>query len=571
MSTKFEAVSAEDDRPDSNGSTGSRLTPESDSEDNDALEGLEVEEGYELKELGKPSAQQASAGANEDEDSDDEAESSALAGRSRLRRDSVASFELYTPDEERKVRHKLDTRLVLFVALLYLFSFLDRSNIGNAKVAGLTDDLNMSDNQFEWLLTAFYITYILFEWMTLCFKIFPPHIYIATCVCAWGVLASLQSLTNTWTYMLILRILLGIGEAAFVGIPFYLSFFFRREELALRVGLFIAAAPLATTFASSLAWAIVRFGSHTGIAPWRLLFLLEGFPACIIAVWAWFWIPDSPSTARWLTTREKKIATLRMRKEATANTASEKPGAHSNIPRHKRKFEWTEVINTLRDPKAYLTAGMFFCCNVAFSSMPVFLPTIVNSMGFSRLASQGLAAPPFLFAFVVVLITAFVSDRLRSRSIPMILHALLALSGYLLATVAGILQSGPTIRYLATFPICAGFFSAVTIVITWTINNQASDEAKGTGMAVLNVIGQMGPLLGTRLYPDADKPYFVKGMSVCAGAMAVVLILATSLRFVLIRENRKRIGWIKEVAMEGESLVGGKEKGAGTEDFMFIT
>ena len=359
---------------------------------------------------------------------------------------------------------------------------------------------------------------------------------------------------------------LGIGEAAFVGIPFYLSFFFRREELALRVGLFIAAAPLATTFASSLAWVIVSFGGKTGIASWRLLFLIEGFPACLVAVWAWFWIPDAPGTARWLNARERKIATLRMRTEASAINPSEKGGVHaSNVPRHKRKFKWDEVFNTLKDPKVYLTAGMFFCCNVAFSSMPVFLPSIVNGMGYSKLASQGLSAPPFLFAFFIVIPTAFVSDRIKSRSIPMVFHGLLAMSGYLLATVGGIFHSGPILRYFATFPICAGFFSAVTIVITWTINNQASDEGKGTGMAILQIIGQMGPLVGTRLYPDHDAPYYVTGMAVCSVAMAFVAILALALRLVLRRENTRRRAKWKEA--EGEALVGGGQN----REFIYIT
>jgi MFS family permease len=574
---KYEPVKAEEERPP--GSAGSnesstRMTPESDSEDENDLDALEAEEGLELKELGKDGqrtrrqraeASETFAGAEEDDDSDYEADDGSLQNRRSTRRSSVASFELYTPDEERRVRRKLDIRLVLFVALLYLFSFLDRSNIGNAKIAGLTDDLRLDDNQYEWLLTTFYITYILFEWMTLCFKIFPPHIYISCCVCAWGVLASLQSLANSWAYLLVLRALLGIGEAAFVGIPIYLSFFFRREELAFRVGLFIAAAPLATTFASSLAWAIVRFGDKTGIASWRLLFLVEGFPACLVAVWAWLWLPDAPNTARWLNARERKIASLRMRGEAAANTASEKPSAVSNLPRHKRKFKWHEVIDTLKDPKSYLTAGMFFCCNVAFSSMPVFLPTIVNAMGFSRLQSQALSAPPFLFAFVVVLITAFISDRLKSRSIPMIFHALLAMSGYILATVAGIFHAGPTVRYLATFPICAGFFSAVTVVITWTINNQASDEGKGTGMAILQVIGQMGPLVGTRLYPDSQAPYFVTGMVVCALAMSIMFVLAVALRFVLMRENKRRRARWKE--SEGVGLVGSGRR----REFLYIT
>lgn len=570
---KYEPIKAEAEKP--HGDSGSaesssRLTPDSDSEDEQALEDLEDEDGLELKELGRhvrnrTRGEGAGVGADGEEESESDEEDNRLQGRKSRRRTSVASFELYTPDEEHRVRRKLDTRLVLFVALLYLISFLDRSNIGNAKVAGLTEDLRMSDDQFEWLLTAFYITYILFEWMTLCFKIFPPHIYIACCVCAWGVLASLQALAGSWTYMLVVRIFLGIGEAAFVGIPFYLSFFFRREELAMRVGLFIAAAPLATTFASTLAWVIVRFGERIAIAPWRLLFLIEGFPACLVAAWAWFWIPDSPGTARWLNPREKKIATLRMRKEAAANAGSEKGTVHSNVPRYKRKFKWDEVLNTLKDPKSYLTAGMFFCCNVAFSSMPVFLPSIVEGMGYGTLKSQGLSAPPFFFAFIVVLLTSFISDRLRSRSIPMMFHGLLAMSGYLVATVAGALQSGPTLRYLATFPICAGFFSAVTIVITWTINNQASDEGKGTGMAILQIIGQMGPLVGTRLYPDHDAPYYVMGMAVCSVAMAIVFALAFALRIVLRRENSRRM--ISRNRAEGKALVGDSR----TREFVYMT
>ena len=118
--------------------------------------------------------------------------------------------------------------------------------------------------------------------MTVCYQLFPPHIYISCCVCAWGVLASLQSIVSSFGGILVLRVFLGIGEAAFVGIPFYLSFFFRKDELAFRIGLFISAAPLATSFASSLAYAIVRFGDGTGIASWRLLFLVEGRRSRII-------------------------------------------------------------------------------------------------------------------------------------------------------------------------------------------------------------------------------------------------------------------------------------------------
>ncbi|KAI7162992.1 MFS general substrate transporter [Hortaea werneckii] len=569
-------VDQEEDRPESSGSSSAhvgsnRYTPEEGSDD-DELEDLEESEGYELKRLNKSGSKRKSTvedAVGDDDHDDDEDEVPAT----RRRTASVASFELYTPDEEHRVRRKLDTHLVLFVAMLYMMSFLDRSNIGNAKIAGLVEDLKLDDDQYEWLLTAFYIAYILFEWMTLCYKIFPPHIYISCCVMAWGVLASLQSITSSFGGLLVLRALLGIGEAAFVGIPFYLSFFFRKDELAFRIGLFISAAPLATSFASSLAWGIVSLGGKTGIASWRLLFLLEGFPACLVAVWAWWWLPDNPASARWLRDRDRKIAILRMRKEDEGVEPSEKASAaQANLPRHKQKFNWRLVLSTLKDPKAYLTAGMFFCCNVAFSSMPVFLPTIVSSMGFSQKASQGLSAPPFLFAFFVVLVTAFLSDRIKSRSIPMIFHATLAMLGYIVLAIAGAAHFGHTLRYLAVFPICAGFFSAVTIVITWTVNNQPSDEGKGTGMAMLNIIGQMGPLVGTRLYPDAEAPYYVKGMAVCAISMAMVGGLALALRLVLKAQNAKsRREWhVHETEAEGEALVGNNDRSAGG-PFIYLT
>lgn len=515
------------------------LTPEDGSDDDGmALGDLETGHGYEMDDLNKrggetrPAITSGGSGSDDEEHLDEEEKR--IMSR---RRGSVQSFELYTPDEERAVRRKLDRCLVLFVAFLYMLSFLDRSNIGNARVAGLIDDLHLSSSQFDWLLTGFYITYILFEWMAIVFKLVPAHVYLAIVVMAWGLLASLQALATSFSGLLILRALLGIGEAAFTGIPFYLSFFFRRDELAFRTGIFIAAAPLATTFASSLAWAIIQLGDKTGVASWRLLFLVEGFPSVLVAVWVWYWIPDSPNTARWLNTRERKIATLRLRAEKDSD--SRRSEKRSPIIPTKQHFNWRQVLKTLQQPTSYLTAGMFFSCNVAFSSMPVFLPTIISNMGHSASAAQALSAPPFLFAFFVVLLTAWASDEYKSRSMPMMAMALLAATGYLVLALAGALQLGNTLRYLAVFPICAGFFACVTLVISWTVNNQQSDEGKGAGVALLQTIGQLGPLVGTRLYPESDAPFYVVGMAVCAGFMALVAVLAFALRVVLGRANAR--------------------------------
>ncbi|RYN50776.1 hypothetical protein AA0114_g5815 [Alternaria tenuissima] len=451
--------------------------------------------------------------------------------------DSVQSYELYTPDEDRRVLKKLDRRLVAFMALLYMLSFLDRSNIGNARIAGLADDLKLSSTQYEWLLWAFYITYILFEWMTLMYRIVPPHIYISLCILSWGVVASLQAVATSFSFLLVLRALLGISEAAFgPGVPFYLSFFFRRSELAFRTGLFISASPLSASFAGALAYLITKVGENGPLSPWRLLFLLEGFPSVLIAVWAWDFVPDGPGSAKWLSPRQREIAVMRLRSEKESEDQDEEKYQSGR----RGRVNFHGVLQILKDPKSYLTALMFFSCNVAFSSMPVFLPTVIRDMGWESITAQGLSAPPYLFAFVVVLTTAYYSDRMQSRSTFIMLHSLLATLGYGTIAISGYLQSDKTmVRYIALYPAAAGFFSAITIIITWTLNNQESDSKKGTGMALLNIIGQMGPLVGTSIFPDEDGPYYVKGMSICAGFMLFVGFLAAILRWVLVRENRR--------------------------------
>jgi MFS family permease len=173
--------------------------------------------------------------------------------------------------------------------------------------------------------------------------------------------------------------------------------------------------------------------------------------------------------------------------------------------------------------------------------MPVFLPTIIKEMGYDTVSAQALSAPPYIVSFFTVLTVAYLSDRRQSRSPFIITMALLAAAGYTTSLAAGILGLPSWIRYLAIYPACMGFFTCVTLVITWTLNNQDSETKKGVGIAMLQFFGQCGPLLGTRLYPAEDGPLYIKGMAVCAGFMVLVALLAFVLRIILARENARRL------------------------------
>jgi MFS family permease len=157
----------------------------------------------------------------------------------------------------------------------------------------------------------------LFEWLTILWKVFKPHKYAATVVFLWGVAATLQAAAFSWAGEMVARFFLGAIECGFgPGLPLYLSFFYPRHEVGLRIGLFLAGSALANAYGGVLAYGLSHITS--GIAPWRLLFILEGVPTCILAILVWFLLPDSPGTCRFLNEEEKKVAVARAQRQPRA-------------------------------------------------------------------------------------------------------------------------------------------------------------------------------------------------------------------------------------------------------------
>jgi MFS family permease len=207
----------------------------------------------------------------------------------------------------------------------------------------LSKDLHFdkAGNDYSWLLTIFYIGYILFEPFILLWRVVPAHILAPTMVSGWGLVATLQSSVNSWSALMALRFLLGMFEAGFgPGIPLYLAFFYQRKEIGLRLGLILSAGPFATCFAGALAYGITS--GHPSIANWRLLLLVEGLPCLLLAAAAYFYLPDSPTSARFLATEEdQKI--MKARKVRQVGGESGKGGLG--------RIVWSEVGHGVLNPR----------------------------------------------------------------------------------------------------------------------------------------------------------------------------------------------------------------------------
>lgn len=293
----------------------------------------------------------------------------------------------------------------------------------------------------------------------------------------------------------------------------------------------ISSTNLLLGFAGALAYGITS--GHSALANWKLLFLVEGLPSILMAFVAFFFMPDSPERARFLTAEEKEVAKARAIRQVGQEGAA-----------RVGSISFRDIGAALLDVKNWLTALMYFSCNVSFSSLPVFLPTILTGMGYTSINAQGLTAPPYFLSFTMCILTTYIADKTRQRGLVIITLSIIGGTGYVILATC----HSTGVRYFAIYLAAAGVFPAISNILPWVLNNQGTDTKRGTGMALLQMVGQCGPILGTRLYPSKEGKFYVKGMSVCAAFMFFNALLALTLRTYLQWQNRQAD--LREAAVE---------------------
>ncbi|CAK4032772.1 MFS general substrate transporter [Lecanosticta acicola] len=433
-----------------------------------------------------------------------------------------APFVPPTPQEENAVIRKLDRRLLPLVFVLYSLAVLDRSNLGNAKLAGMAQDIDISGNRYNLLGTIFYIAYILSQWMLIGWKQFKPHQWCAMVTLLWGFVATIQATAFNWGGLMACRFFLGIAEAMFgPGVPLYLTFFYPREKVGFRQGVFISGAAMANAYGGALAYGISQI--RGSLAPWKILFLIEGLPTCAFAIIVWFFLPDSISTSTFLNEREKEIALQFVARNQRIDVGQE------------RGVRFQEMFSAFKDPKSFLPGLMYFGCNVSFASLPLFVPTIISEMGsFTQIQSNGLSAPPYVLCFFVILLLCWLSDRTRMRGPFVALAATVAAIGFIINATTD--TTAP--RYTSVF-LSVWIFASVALLLAWTANMNETESKRGGGYTILATVGQCGPLLGTNVFPASEKPFYRKGMWISASMCLMVAVLAVILSLWIIWENRK--------------------------------
>ncbi|KAF8259991.1 MFS general substrate transporter [Lactarius quietus] len=414
--------------------------------------------------------------------------------------------------EERLLVRKLDRRILPIACLMYLFAYLDRSNLGNARLQGLPADVLGGDptgKKFDWVNSVFFFSYILCPVpATIMAKLFPPRLFLGSAAIGWGICSTLMSTAFNQAGLMVARVGLGVFEAGFgPGIPLYFSLFYTKHEIGLRLAYWFGFAAVAGAFGGLLAFGVQHV--HVGFENWRLLFIIEGIPAVLLGVVAIFFLPNRPETTSFFTEEERKIALARANRDSSADK-----GYHVNK---------SHIVDAFKDWRIYVGGVIYFGANAALASISAFLPTIIKTFGYTNARAQLLTVPPYAMTAVVITIASWCSDRLLTRGPFIMVASAIGGIGYVL--LLAVANNGH-VRYFATFCIVSGTYTMVGLVIAWYAHNLGSETKRATGTPLYMAIGQTGSILGSHLFPSTEGPRYIPGRAavfgtICTGILTI--------------------------------------------------
>ncbi|OAA61052.1 Major facilitator superfamily domain, general substrate transporter [Niveomyces insectorum RCEF 264] len=434
------------------------------------------------------------------------------------------------PEIEKRLVWKQDLFILPFVFITYMFSFLDRINIGNAKTAGLMTDLHLVGNQINIAVSIFYVTYIIFELPGAIFmKRIGANRFISICVCGWSLVTTFSGFEQSAGALIACRLLLGVCEAALLpSINLYLAMFWTREEIAKRSSVIFVALTMAGAFGGLFAYGLLQIDAG-GYAGWRWLFFIEGAVTFVVGVCLYFVFPSSPETAYFLTAEEKKVARLRMGMETAA-------GAET--------IDWSQVKAGLTSSVCWLSGITQMFADVYNYSISTFLPTVIQGLGYKGLSIQYMTIPIYVLGSVCIFGFAALSDRLQRRAPIMLVCSLFTVTGYAILLGTPDHKAG----YAACYLIMIGGNAIPCLNIVWINGNSAPHYKRATALALNQIVGNIGGIVSGQIYLTAESPRYKTGQATALSCCLASWVCTWLLLALLHRKNQEKARKVRDGA-----------------------
>ena len=438
-----------------------------------------------------------------------------------------------TPDAnfEAKTYHKVDVRLLPFLFLCYILAYLDRVNVGFAKLQMLKD-LSLSDAAFATGAGIFFIGYFFFEVPSnVLLKKYGARMWIARIMISWGIIsACMMFVKGVWSFYS-MRCLLGFAEAGFFpGIIFYLTLWYPSKLRSMRTAWFVSAIAVSGVIGNPISgWIMDRLSGVMNVAGWQWLFLAEGIPSIIVGFWVIAYLDSSIQEAKWLAPEEKSLLAARLEAE----------------DKHKTEHK---LVDAFVSGKVWALCGIYFTLMIGLYGIAFWLPTIVKAFGVKGYLDVGLiTAIPYGVAVVGMMILSNHSDKTGERRLHYVLNVTAGAAGLVLS---GIYANNP---YLAITFLSIGTLGVIgSMPLFWPIPSAfLAGTAAAAGIGFVNSVGNLGGYVGPNIpiwakLVTADK-------SAALYIIAGVLMVGAFLTFAFIPKTlRVRVG-VEEPAVVGST------------------
>ncbi|KAK2624928.1 hypothetical protein QTJ16_005297 [Diplocarpon rosae] len=441
----------------------------------------------------------------------------------------------YVPgtDAERKLVRQIDLHLVPILWVMYVLNYVDRTNIGNAKSAGMDVDLQLEGGRYAWVISIFFFGYLIMEVPSnMILSRARPSLFLPGIMIVWGAVSAAMASVQTYGAILAFRFVLGCIESGFFpGVLFVMSCWYTNAEIGKRFAIFYSAAVMSGAFGGILAGAITgHLDGVRGIAGWRWLFIIEGLATVAVAITATFILLDFPHTSTALTLEQQQLAAVRILVDSQDASGGE------------RLSHWEAFKAAAVDPATYAFM-LLLVLDSGAGTISYFIPTITKTLGYSTTTAQYMTVPIYMTAAVALNVLAWNADRVGERRGHIAGSLALGFGGALVCVVV----ATPVVRYVMLCFVAAGIWSALPLVIAWASKTIAFPaEKRAIAIAMINAVGNLSSVYGSQIWPGSSAPRYTLGWGVTAGFLGggalVALLVPVFLSWVPQRPTRAERG-----------------------------
>ncbi|WVQ84260.1 hypothetical protein IAT38_006412 [Cryptococcus sp. DSM 104549] len=425
---------------------------------------------------------------------------------------------------EKKVLRKIDWNLIPVFGALYMMSFLDRANIGNAKLTTFSNDLGLVGNQFGAAVSVVYATYVVFEpvWTVLLKLITPRYLLTLSTIC-WSSITIGSAFIKNYNQLIACRVLLGAFEAGIIPCStLYLTMTYNRDEYVSRQTVVFTFSAISSGFGGLLAYGLSQIkGSLHG---WQWLFLVEGLLSICLVPVAWFHVPNDVTEARWLKPHEREIMKARKARNKI-------------IYDQQEQFTWAAIVSVLKDYRLWISAVSHFGIDSTLYSLTTFIPSLLAGLGFTTTTeAQLLTVPVYAVAAISYVICGRMADKKKIRG-PFIAGSLFfGLIGYIMLAVAP--QVG--VRYAAVFIASIALYTTTSLNVMWAADNFSGHYRRAFAMGFIQLVGNSSGACVGFIFTTQTAPRYHQGLYFVIAMTIMSIILTGVLDWIAWSQNKKK-------------------------------